>query len=122
MPDTSCKCHYEGRVAQNWPGGKTFDSSYARGAPTSFAPSDVIPAWTEAMQLMVEGDKWELYIPSELGYGDSGAGADIAGGDVLVFTMEIISIDGPTKPASSAMVRAQLRRRLREQSRQAPVM
>eukprot|EP01052_Picozoa_sp_SAG31_P026676 SAG31_NODE_2435_length_5703_cov_2.125446_4_plen_66_part_00 len=48
---------------------------------------------------MVEGDKWELYIPSELGYGDSGSGADIGGGDVLVFTMEIIKINGPTKSA-----------------------
>mmetsp|Transcript_2408 Transcript_2408/g.4837 ORF Transcript_2408/g.4837 Transcript_2408/m.4837 type:complete len:119 (-) Transcript_2408:4-360(-) len=52
------------------------------------------------MQLMVEGDKWEMYIPSELGYGDSGSPPKIGGGDVLVFTMEIITIKGDKKPAS----------------------
>jgi hypothetical protein len=51
------------------------------------------------MQLMVEGDKWEMYIPSELGYGESGQGSDIGGGDVLVFTMEIIQIEGASRPA-----------------------
>ena len=148
------------------PEGETFDSSYKRETPTSFAPSQVIKGWTEAMQLMVQGDKWEMYIPSELGYGEggtvrmpppththrahalychrreatsrapthtytrgcshvsagagastrhhqpepasctptptrrhTGSGANIKGGDVLVFTMEILSIDGPTTPA-----------------------
>ena len=52
------------------------------------------------MQLMVEGDKWEMYIPSEMGYGDSGSGAKIGGGDVLVFTMEILKINGNKVPAS----------------------
>ena len=51
-----------------------FDSSYKRGTPTTFAPNQVIKVWTEAMHLMVEGDKWEMYIPSELGYGDGGSG------------------------------------------------
>merc|ERR1712187_1064705 len=69
---TVCKCHYEGRTAQNWPAGATFDSSYARGEPTEFAPRQVIRGWTEAMQLMVEGDQWELYIPANLAYGDQG--------------------------------------------------
>merc|ERR1719235_1729290 len=77
-PDSSCECHYEGRTAQNYPSGETFDSSYARGSPTSFAPNQVIKGWTEAMQLMVEGDKWEMYIPSELGYGDRGSPPKIA--------------------------------------------
>lgn len=102
LRDTQCKCHYEGRTAQEYsksPQGKKFDSSYDRGDPTSFAPSGVIAGWTEAMQLMVEGDKWEMYIPSELGYGDSGQGGDIGPGDVLVFTMEIIKIEGATRPA-----------------------
>jgi FKBP-type peptidyl-prolyl cis-trans isomerase FklB len=98
--DSSCECHYEGRTAQSYPGGETFDSSYARGSPTSFAPNQVIKGWTEAMQLMVEGDKWEMYIPSELGYGDRGSPPKIGGGDVLVFTMEIIKINGDKKPAS----------------------
>uniref|UniRef100_A0A7S0JHV0 peptidylprolyl isomerase n=1 Tax=Calcidiscus leptoporus TaxID=127549 RepID=A0A7S0JHV0_9EUKA len=98
-----CECHYEGRTAQEFdkdPTGKnTFDSSYERGSPTTFAPNQVIGGWTEAMQLMVEGDKWELYIPSELAYGDSGQGGDIKPGDVLVFTLHLLEIDGESTPA-----------------------
>merc|ERR1719326_1142301 len=106
--DSECSCHYEGRTAQEWsksPQGKKFDSSYDRGEPTDFAPNQVIAGWTEAMQLMVEGDKWEMYIPSEIGYGDSGSPPDIGGGDVLVFTMEIIKIKGDKKPASKCDVK-----------------
>merc|ERR1719324_1110438 len=103
--DSSCECHYEGRTAQQYPSGTVFDSSYERGSPTSFAPNQVIRGWTEAMQLMVEGDKWEMYIPSELGYGDSGSPPKIGGGDVLVFTMEIIKIKGDKKPASKCDVK-----------------
>merc|ERR1711920_1202472 len=76
-----------------------FDSSYKRGEATTFAPNQVIKAWTEAMQLMVEGDKWEMYIPSELGYGDSGSGDKIKGGDVLIFRMEMLKIKGGKKRA-----------------------
>lgn len=97
LPDTDCTCHYEGRVAQNFPDGKTFDSSYDRNEPTNFAPNQVIAGWTEAMQLMVAGDKWELFIPSNLGYGDSGQGPDIGGGDCLVFTLQLIKLNGPGK-------------------------
>ena len=102
LADTDCECHYEGRTAQEYmktPKGKKFDSSYDRGSPTNFSPSGVIAGWTEAMQLMVVGDKWEMYIPSELGYGDGGQGGDIGAGDVLVFTMELLKINGPSKPA-----------------------
>merc|ERR1712048_851349 len=107
LVDSECSCHYEGRTAQEWsksPQGKKFDSSYDRGEPTEFAPNQVIAGWTEAMQLMVEGDKWEMYIPSELGYGDSGSPPDIGGGDVLVFTMEIVTINGGKKPADRCNV------------------
>mmetsp|Transcript_55829 Transcript_55829/g.88480 ORF Transcript_55829/g.88480 Transcript_55829/m.88480 type:complete len:224 (-) Transcript_55829:140-811(-) len=100
-----CECHYEGRTAQKYPDGDKFDSSYDRGSPTTFAPNQVIKGWTEAMQLMVEGDKWEMYIPSELGYGDHGSPPKIGGGDVLVFTMEIIKIKGDKKPASKCDVK-----------------
>eukprot|EP00035_Acanthoeca_spectabilis_P001498 m.80622 g.80622 ORF g.80622 m.80622 type:complete len:229 (+) comp10917_c0_seq2:1411-2097(+) len=93
--DSPCECHYEGKLID----GTVFDSSYERGSPTTFAPNQVIKGWTEAMQLMVEGDKWEMYIPSELGYGDSGSPPKIQGGDVLVFQMEIIKIKGDTVPA-----------------------
>ena len=68
-----CKCHYEGKLTN----GKVFDSSYARGSPTAFAPNQVIKGWTEAMQLMVEGDKWEMYIPARLGYGPRGSPPDV---------------------------------------------
>merc|ERR1711924_549319 len=93
--DSSCECHYEGTLID----GTEFDSSYKRGSPTSFAPNQVIKGWTEAMQLMVEGDKWEMYIPSDLGYGDRGSPPKIPGGSTLVFVMEIIKIEGDKKPA-----------------------
>jgi FKBP-type peptidyl-prolyl cis-trans isomerase FklB len=89
LPDSPCDCHYEGRCAKDFPTGKKFDSSYFRGSPTTFAPNQVIKGWTEAMQLMVEGDKWEMYIPSNLAYGDTGR---VPG--CLVFTMEILAING----------------------------
>ena len=90
---TPCSCHYSGTLID----GTEFDSSYKRGQPLTFAPNQVIKGWTEAMQLMKEGGKWELYIPSELGYGDRGAGASIPGGAVLVFTLELLSVEGAAK-------------------------
>ena len=95
--DSPCSCHYAGTLID----GTTFDSSYDRGSPTTFAPNQVIKGWTEAMQLMVEGDKWEMYIPSELGYGDRGSPPKIGGGDALIFTMEILEIQGDKVPAIS---------------------
>eukprot|EP00927_Polykrikos_kofoidii_P045791 TRINITY_DN398_c0_g1_i1.p1 TRINITY_DN398_c0_g1~~TRINITY_DN398_c0_g1_i1.p1 ORF type:complete len:162 (+),score=38.32 TRINITY_DN398_c0_g1_i1:73-558(+) len=95
--DSPCDCHYRGTLTD----GKEFDSSYKRGEPTSFAPNQVIKGWTEAMQLMVEGDKWEMYIPSDLAYGDRGAGGVIPGKAALIFEMELIKIKGkqvPKKP------------------------
>merc|ERR1740127_104425 len=88
--DSPCDCHYAGTLID----GTEFDSSYKRGQPTTFAPKQVIKGWTIAMQLMVEGDKWEMYIPSDLAYGDRGAGGKIPGGAALVFQMEIIKIKG----------------------------
>jgi FKBP-type peptidyl-prolyl cis-trans isomerase FklB len=110
--DSSCECHYAGTTPSLTPDAiekdnkdwNEFDSSYKRGSPTSFAPNQVIKGWTEAMQLMVEGDKWEMYIPSELGYGDGGSGAKIKGGDVLIFQMEILKIKGNKKPADKCDV------------------
>mmetsp|Transcript_105740 Transcript_105740/g.296071 ORF Transcript_105740/g.296071 Transcript_105740/m.296071 type:complete len:153 (+) Transcript_105740:103-561(+) len=88
--NSPCACHYAGTLID----GTEFDSSYKRGAPTTFAPNQVIKGWTEAMQLMKEGGKWELYIPSELAYGDRGAGGLIPGGAVLVFTLELLEVKG----------------------------
>ena len=59
---TECECHYRGTLID----GTEFDSSYKRGQPATFAPNQVVKGWTEAMQLMGEGDKWMLYLPSEL--------------------------------------------------------
>jgi FKBP-type peptidyl-prolyl cis-trans isomerase FklB len=84
------ECHYKGTLIN----GEVFDSSYDRGKAAVFQPRQVIKGWTEAMQLMVEGDKWELYIPSHLGYGDNGSPPKIKGGDALIFTMEMIEIKG----------------------------
>merc|ERR1712217_868544 len=89
---TPCECHYAGTLID----GTEFDSSYKRGSPTTFAPNQVIAGWTEAMQLMREGDKWELTIPSELAYGDRGAGGKISGGAVLVFELEILKVKEPS--------------------------
>ncbi len=72
--------------------GKEFDSSYKRGQPISFPVSGVIKGWTEALQLMPVGSKWQLYIPADLAYGDRGAGADIGPGETLIFDVELISI------------------------------
>merc|ERR1712187_611495 len=105
--DSSCDCHYAGTTPALTPDAideeekdwAEFESSYKRGSSTSFAPNQVIKGWTEAMQLMMEGDKWEMYIPSELGYGDGGSGQKIKGGDVLIFRMEILKILGGKKRA-----------------------
>ena len=92
--DSSCSCHYGGKLIN----GETFDSSYDRGSPTDFAPNQVIKGWTEALQKMVEGDVWELYIPAKLGYGARGRPPHIGGGDVLVFKIELKSIKGDRTP------------------------
>ena len=95
--DSPCECHYAGTLIT----GEKFDSSYDRGSPTTFAPSQVIKGWTEAMQLMVEGDKWQLFIPSQLAYGQNPRpGGIIKPGDVLVFEIEIIKIKGGKVPAA----------------------
>lgn len=84
-PETPCECHYAGTLID----GTEFDSSYKRGKPLTFAPKQVIRGWTEAMRRMGEGDKWELYIPSELAYGGRGSGRFIKPGMALLFTMSI---------------------------------
>lgn len=98
LVDTPCECHYSGQLTD----GTEFDSSYNRGAPTTFAPNQVIRGWTEAMQMMKEGEKRELYIPSELAYGDYGAGGIIPPGAALIFTLELIKVKGPHKYLGSA--------------------
>jgi FKBP-type peptidyl-prolyl cis-trans isomerase len=80
--------HYEGKLTS----GKVFDSSIARKEPATFPLNGVIKGWTEGLQLMGVGAKYRFYIPSELGYGASGAGSGIGPNEVLIFEVELISI------------------------------
>ena len=80
---------YEGRLAD----GTVFDSSYQRGQPATFPVNGVIAGWTEALQLMPEGSKWRLYIPSELAYGRRGAGRDIGPDTALIFDVELLKVN-----------------------------
>lgn len=73
--------------------GTEFDSSYKRGQPTKFPVKGVIPGWTEALQLMKAGSKWQLFIPSNLAYGERGAGNMIGPNATLIFEVELLSID-----------------------------
>jgi len=88
--DSSCECHYKGTRID----GTVFDSSYSRAKPTTLTPGQLIKGWKEALQLMVEGDKWILYIPSELGYGDKGFRPIIPAKSVLIFEIELVKING----------------------------
>jgi FKBP-type peptidyl-prolyl cis-trans isomerase FklB len=80
--------HYKGTLID----GTEFDSSHKRGEPVSFPVSGVIAGWTEALQLMKEGAKWQLFIPSNLAYGERGAGRDIGPNATLIFEVELISV------------------------------
>jgi FKBP-type peptidyl-prolyl cis-trans isomerase FklB len=80
--------HYRGTLIS----GKEFDSSYSRNQPAEFPVNGVIKGWTEALQLMKEGSKWKLFIPSDLAYGAQGAGPDIGPNATLIFEVELISI------------------------------
>ncbi|MEX1301214.1 MAG: FKBP-type peptidyl-prolyl cis-trans isomerase [Desulfotignum sp.] len=82
------KCHYRGSLIN----GKEFDSSYQRNEPAVFPVNGVIKGWTEALQLMKVGAKWMLYVPSDLAYGDQGAGNVIEPGSTLIFEVELLEI------------------------------
>lgn len=96
-------CNYRGTLID----GKEFDSSYKRGEPATFPVSGVIKGWTEALQLMPVGSKWQLVVPANLAYGDRGAGEVIPPGSTLVFDVELLSIKpkeapAPTTPGAAA--------------------
>lgn len=86
--ESQVQVHYHGTFMD----GTVFDSSVERGEPATFGVNQVIPGWTEALQLMNEGDKLRLVIPSDLAYGDAGAPPSIPGGAVLVFEVHLISV------------------------------
>ena len=83
-------CNYRGTFIN----GTEFDSSYKRGQPASFPVGGVIKGWTEALQLMPVGSKWQLFVPPDLAYGERGAGGAIGPNQTLVFDVELISIKG----------------------------
>lgn len=91
--------HYHGTL----PDGTVFDSSYERGEPVTFPLNRVISGWNEALQLMKEGDKWQLYIPSHLAYGSQGAGGQIGPNQTLVFEVELIKVQGPATESQASV-------------------
>jgi FKBP-type peptidyl-prolyl cis-trans isomerase FklB len=92
----SVVCQYKGTLLN----GKEFDSSYKRGQPATFPVGQVIPGWTEALQLMPVGSKWQLWVPSNLAYGARAAGPDIGPNATLIFEVELVSI--APKPGPNA--------------------
>ncbi|TGD80470.1 FKBP-type peptidyl-prolyl cis-trans isomerase N-terminal domain-containing protein [Hymenobacter wooponensis] len=88
-PSSSVTTHYHGTLIN----GNVFDSSYQRGQPATFGVNQVIAGWTEALQLMPEGSKWRLYIPSDLAYGRRGAGRDIGPDSALIFDVELLKVN-----------------------------
>lgn len=82
------KCHYHGTLIN----GTVFDSSVERGTPAVFGVNQVIPGWVEALQLMPVGSKWRLFIPSNLAYGENGAGEMIESNSTLIFDVELLDI------------------------------
>jgi len=82
------RVHYHGTLID----GTVFDSSVDRGEPATFGVNQVIKGWTEALQLMPVGSKWKVFIPSDLGYGERGAGGDIGPNSALIFEVELLEI------------------------------
>jgi FKBP-type peptidyl-prolyl cis-trans isomerase len=89
--DDTVVCNYRGTLID----GKEFDSSYKRNQPATFAVKKVIKGWTEALQHMPVGSKWQLYVPSDLAYGERGAGRGIGPNATLIFEVELLAIKEP---------------------------
>ena len=96
--DDTVVVHYRGTLLD----GEEFDSSYSRNEPATFGVGAVIPGWTEALQMMPVGSKYELFIPADLAYGEGGAGAKIGPNEVLVFEVELLDIVAPEAQAQPA--------------------
>ena len=115
MADDTVLCHYRGTLVDN----TEFDSSYKRGEPLKIPVGGVIKGWTEAIQLMPVGSKWQLFIPSDLAYGDRGApGSPIGPNSTLVFEVELISIE--PKPAAKEQPKEAPKETPKEQPKEQP--
>lgn len=99
--------------------GKEFDSSYKRGQPATFGVGGVIKGWTEALQLMPVGSKWQLFIPSDLAYAERGAGSDIAPNATLIFEVELLSIKPPeaAKPETTPEAKPEAKPETKEEKK-----
>ncbi|MBA4416299.1 MAG: hypothetical protein C0392_00085 [Syntrophus sp. (in: bacteria)] len=95
MATDTVTVNYKGTMVD----GTEFDSSYKRGDPVTFQVGGVIPGWTEALQKMKVGSKWQLFVPSSLGYGERGAGNVIGPNATLIFEVELISISPKDSPS-----------------------
>jgi FKBP-type peptidyl-prolyl cis-trans isomerase FklB len=102
-PTDIVKVHYTGTTID----GKKFDSSLDRKEPAQFAVNQVIKGWSEALSLMKVGSKWKIFVPSELAYGERGAGNVIKPNSVLIFDVELISIEKPAPAPDAAPAAAQ---------------
>ena len=91
--DDSVVCNYRGTLIN----GTEFDSSYKRGEPATFPVGGVIKGWTEALQLMPVGSKWQLFVPSDLAYGERGPSPEIGPNSTLIFEVELLSIQDKSK-------------------------
>jgi FKBP-type peptidyl-prolyl cis-trans isomerase FklB len=88
-PTSSITAHYKGTLVD----GREFDSSYRRNEPATFNVNQVIPGWKEVLPLMHEGDKWQVFIPAELAYGERGQGNAIGPNETLIFEIELIKVN-----------------------------
>ena len=86
---SSITAHYKGTLIN----GTEFDSSYRRNSPATFGVNQVIPGWKEVLPLMHEGDKWQVFIPSSLAYGEKGTGSTIGPNETLIFEIELIKVN-----------------------------
>ncbi len=97
-PEDQVRVHYRGTLLD----GSQFDSSYERGEPATFGVNQVIPGWTEALQLMKEGAKWKLFVPPSLAYGSGGTGGMIGPEQTLIFEVELLKVNPEDAEAVAA--------------------
>ena len=86
--EDTIKVHYKGTTID----GKVFDDSYSRGEPIEFPLGNLVEGWKQTLPLMPVGSKWQIFLPSDYGYGDRGAGANIPGGATLIFELELLDV------------------------------